>query len=326
MTETPTTSVLIRCMNEEAHIGRLLTGIQNQRLQPDRVVIVDSGSTDATLSIASHFDVDIIQIPSEEFSFGRALNRGLSETESDYVVLASAHVYPIYDDWLDRLVAPLGDEAIALSYGRQVAPPSSPYSERRLLAQWFPESSHRKVRTPFCNNANAAIKREIWEQVPYDEDLTGLEDLSWGKRVIELGYFLSYVAEAPIVHVHDETFGQIANRYRREAIAHKRIYPDQTLGLVSSARLCATNVFSDLLSAAADRERPTAAADIVRFRVAQFYGTRQGFSQAGPVEQDLLKRFYYPPDRGSDARAGSPGAKVIDYGGAEQESKVESDE
>ncbi|MCZ7627103.1 MAG: glycosyltransferase [Candidatus Methylomirabilis sp.] len=67
---TPACSLVIRCFNEEAHIGRLLTGIMAQTLKDVEIIVVDSGSTDATLSIASQYPVKILTITPEQFSFG----------------------------------------------------------------------------------------------------------------------------------------------------------------------------------------------------------------------------------------------------------------
>ncbi|WP_200895198.1 MULTISPECIES: glycosyltransferase [unclassified Methanosarcina] len=44
-------SIIIRCYNEEEHIGRLLSGITPQTVKDVEIILVDSGSTDATLSI-----------------------------------------------------------------------------------------------------------------------------------------------------------------------------------------------------------------------------------------------------------------------------------
>ena len=71
-------SLVIRCLNEEKHIGKLLAGVMEQTVKDVEVVVVDSGSTDATLSIASRFPVKIVNIKPEDFSFGYALNVGLS--------------------------------------------------------------------------------------------------------------------------------------------------------------------------------------------------------------------------------------------------------
>jgi rhamnosyltransferase len=307
-------AVVIRCHNEEAHIGRLLTGLMRQSRRPDEIVVVDSGSTDATLAIASAFPVEIHTIAPEDFSFGRALNLGLRATTAEVAVIASAHVYPLYETWIELLTAPFEDESIALTYGRQQAPESGRFSEHQLLARWFPTRSVARQRDPFCNNANAAIRRALWEHLPYDEDLTGLEDVAWAKSALSLGYFLSYVAEAPVVHVHHESFSQVVNRYRREAISHKRLYHEQRMSVVSALGLAAANIVGDLREAGRRGILREHAVEIAKFRTAQFAGTYQGFRQTGPVPQLLRQRFYYPPEaEHSEPPAGDDVGAAIDY-------------
>lgn len=307
-------AVVIRCRNEEAHIGRLLTGLMRQRQRPDEIIVVDSGSTDATVSIASAFPTQVVHILPEDFSFGRACNIGVEAAASDYVVFVSAHCYPLYETWIEELVAPFEDQDVALTYGRQTGPPDVRFSEQRLFDTWFPAESSRRQRHPFCNNANAAIRRRVWEDLKYDEYLTGLEDLDWAKRALDAGHILAYVAEAPVVHVHEETFAQVVNRYRREAIAHKQIYDDQRMHMIDAARLATANVLSDWLAAYRDRSTPRTYLSIGKFRVAQFYGTYKGFSQQGPVSALLKRRFYYPDQSSETRRQAPPGEhRPIDY-------------
>jgi glycosyltransferase involved in cell wall biosynthesis len=45
-------SVVIPALNEERHLGQLLSDLQHQSLRPDEIIIVDAGSTDATVDIA----------------------------------------------------------------------------------------------------------------------------------------------------------------------------------------------------------------------------------------------------------------------------------
>lgn len=308
-------TVIIRAFNEEAHIGRLLTGISKQTVQPDKVILVDSGSTDATVAIAEAFGATVVSIGRDEFSFGRALNRGIEVAASDLIVLASAHVYPIYDDWLECLLAPFGEsDQVGLSFGRQIAPPEGRFSERRLLERWFPAESRIYWDHPFCNNANAAIRRELWLDRPYDEQLTGLEDLAWAKGLLAEGGALAYAADATIVHVHEESFAQIVNRYRREALALKAIYPDQSLSVLAALRLGLANVAGDIFAATREgRILSHEPLSILQFRAAQFYGTFSGFSQASPVTESLKRRFYYPPGEQRADERHRPRGRAIDY-------------
>ncbi len=152
-------SIVIRAYNEEKHIGRLLEGIKQQTLKDVEIILVDSGSTDATVSIAESFGARIVRIPSAEFTFGRSLNFGVREATREFVVIASAHVYPVYPDWLESLLRPFQDERVALTYGKQRGPDSAKYSEQQIFHQWYPDASNSNQPTAFCNNANAAIRK-----------------------------------------------------------------------------------------------------------------------------------------------------------------------
>ena len=310
----PRLSVVIRCLNEEAHIGRLLVGIEQQRGVETDVVVVDSGSTDSTLAIARRFPVRIVHIEPSRFSFGRSLNLGFENAEADIVVAASAHVYPQRDDWLAHLARPFSDDSVALSYGRQVGAASSAFSEQMIFERWYPATSEPVQRHPFCNNANAAVRRSVWEGIRYDEELTGLEDLDWAKRAMASGHRVSYVAEAAVVHVHEQSPAQVVDRYRREAIAHRRIYDNQRMTSVEAGALGIVNIFGDLLAARRQRSALRDAKAIVSFRTAQFLGTYRGFAQEGTVPEELKKRFYYPPSlRGGPAPSVPPSGEPILY-------------
>ncbi len=287
-------SIVIRCLNEEEHIGRLLAGIRRQTLQPPEIIIVDSGSTDATLEIASRFPVRVLSIEPELFSFGRSLNLGCEAALGNIIVIASAHVYPVYDTLLAELVSGFDDPEVALIYGRQQGDDGTRYSERQIMEKWFPARSTARQEHPFCNNANAAIRRAVWERFPYNEELTGLEDLDWAKRARESGYHISYAAEAPVVHVHRESWRQIINRYRREAIAQRQIYGETRIGLPGTVALAGLNIVMDYYHAARERVLCRNLAAIPAFRTAQFWGTYRGFAQRGPVPSLLKRRFYYP--------------------------------
>jgi rhamnosyltransferase len=295
MPTSPKVSVIIRCFNEGKHIGRLLRGIEEQTVRDVEVIVVDSGSTDTTLEVVAKSRAKLVTLKPEEFSFGRALNLGCATASGDFLVIASAHVYPVYRTWLERLLAPLVDPTVALAYGRQRGDEArSKFSERQLFEQWFPRTSDMRQRQPFCNNANAAIRRTQWQMLPYDEEITGLEDLQWAKRVIALGYRLAYVADAEVVHLHEEGAAQVLNRYRREAIAMKKLYPSHSFSLTDFLVLTSANVLSDSYHALRQSLLKEHAREILRFRVLQFWGTYLGYAQKGPVSRELKSRFYYP--------------------------------
>ena len=290
-------SIVIRAYNEEKHIGRLLEGLRQQTLKDVEIILVDSGSTDQTVSIAEAFGARIVHIPSAEFTFGRSLNFGLRKATRELIVIASAHVYPVYPDWLETLLRPFEDEKVALTYGKQRGPVTAKYSEQQIYHQWYPNASNPSQTTAFCNNANAAIRKSLWEQNQYDETLTGLEDLAWAKWTQEHDYKIAYVAEAEIIHIHNETPRGVFNRYRREAMALRQIYPEAHFNFYDFIRLTLTNIFSDLWHAAREHVLWKNISSIFWFRFMQFHGTRLGHRETSLITPQLRETFYYARER-----------------------------
>ncbi len=287
-------SIVIRAYNEERHISRLLDGIAHQQKIDPEIILVDSGSTDQTVPIAARYPVKILHLNPRDFSFGHSLNLGIAATRHELIVIVSAHVYPVYPDWLERLLAPFNQEEIALSYGRQRGNEKTHFSEQQVFARWFPETSTLNQTHPFCNNANAAIRRNLWEKHPYDENLTGLEDLAWARWAKDQGHSIAYVAEAEVVHIHSETASGIYNRYRREAMAYKQIFPSEHFSISDFFNLTISNIATDFLTAARKKCLLQNIGKIIRFRTSQFWGTFQGYRRAGPLTAQLRETFYYP--------------------------------
>lgn len=309
----PSCSIVIRAFNEARHIERLLHGISQQTLRECEVIVVDSGSTDDTLAVVRRYPARVVTIRPEDFTFGRSLNAGIAGASGEMIVIASAHVYPVYPDWLEQLTRPLREPDVALVYGRQRGGPTTRFSERQVFAQWFPERSITRQSTPFCNNANAVIRRELWRRRAYSEDLPGLEDLEWATWAQSQGFHIAYQAEAEVVHIHEESLGAVFNRYRREGMALKAIRPHETFHLGDFLRLVGSNVASDLWHARREKALARQWPGILGFRLMQFWGTYRGFRQTGPLTSQLKRTFYYPRGFRSGSGSKTRGLEPIDY-------------
>lgn len=306
-------SIVIRAHNEAEHIARLLLGIGAQSVTPHQVILVDSGSTDETVAIAREAGAEIVRIDKAEFTFGRALNRGCAAATGDVLVFVSAHAYPVRSTWLEHLTAPFADERVVLSYGRQRGNSTNRFSEHQIFAQWFPAHSVCPQPHHFCNNANCAIRRSAWEELPYDEKLTGLEDLAWAKEARARGGWIAYVAEAEVIHVHDEPWEIIRNRYRREAMAMRAIDEHAHFTRGSLVGLLARTVVSDARAAARQGVLRQELGSIVRFRYNQLTGTYRGYNGPPEVSAQLRARFYYPGENGQPLGDGEGVDEAIDY-------------
>jgi len=288
-----TISIVIRALNEAAHLPTLFDSLEQQSVVADEVILVDSGSTDSSVAIAESRGAKIVHIPPGEFTFGRALNWGCDAAKGEILVFVSAHVYALSEHWLRDLVEPFTDKTIGVSYGGQTGDHRSNFAELQLLARWFPEVGTRDQDNSFCNNANCAVRRSLWEVTPYDESLPGLEDMAFARTIREAGHRIAYVPAAKIAHVHEESIKQTFNRYRREALAYQSVFGSQQMGLSQSLRLAGESIAKDGRAALAERrlgDVPSA----VGFRIAQFAGAFAGYRNDPTESRQIVRRMYYP--------------------------------
>ncbi len=102
--------VVIRARNEARYIGETLAAILDpEGLEPCQVVVVDSGSTDGTLTIVRGLLVRLIEIRPEEFTYGtHSRSVPPSARQASWTPL-SAHSTPVGPDWLRCLLEPFSN-------------------------------------------------------------------------------------------------------------------------------------------------------------------------------------------------------------------------
>lgn len=199
----PSVAVIIRTKNEEEFIRETLEAVSAQSKQPDEIIVVDSGSRDSTLQIASRFETIVVQIEPEEFTYGRALNIGFGRASSDVLVSLSADALPADEDWLAKLTGALKDRRTAGVYGRQTARAGTNLSEKRDLEIRY--SAERRVQSDdyFFSNVNSAIKKEVWDRIKFSESMPMAEDWDWARRAQAKGYSIVYEPDAVVFHSND---------------------------------------------------------------------------------------------------------------------------
>jgi len=216
----PETTILIRAFNEERWLPEVLEAIDRQRYRDFEVLLVDSGSVDRTRDIVAASRGRVVRLRSDDFTFGHSLNVGIQEARGSFIVILSAHAIPTDDQWLERLIAPLRRPDTAMVFGGQRGHALSKFSEARDFERIFPAKPQLMDDDHvFVNNANSAIRRDLWEVHQFDEGLPGLEDAEWAKYWIPLGKEVRYEPDASIFHVHTEMWAQVRHRFYREGIA-----------------------------------------------------------------------------------------------------------
>lgn len=288
-------SIVIRTYNEEKFLPELLEAIEAQECPFQfEVVIVDSGSTDKTLDIVSRSETNLVHIKKSDFSFGRSLNYGCKAATGEILVFISAHCIPTDNHWLKNLVSPFEDPKVALCYGRQVGNEISKFSENQVFAKYFPEDETKQQGGFFCNNANSAIRKGLWELRQFDEELTGLEDMDWAKHQYKNGFKIQYVASANIYHIHEESWKKIMIRYERESYALKEIMPEIHFNLIDMIWAIKRGILTDFQAAVKKKVLLSKLHQIFLFRVCQFYGSYKGNHIHRKLSKKKKQTYFYP--------------------------------
>lgn len=290
-------SIVFRALNEEKWFDQALQACKSQKLDNGlslEIVLVDSGSTDRTIEIAERHDCRIVHIPKSKFTFGRSLNWGCDAAMGEYLVLISAHCIPDHDRWLQNLIQPLIDGRAQYTYGRQIGHEVSKFSEKRLFAKHFPDFDMLPQEGFFCNNANSALLRSVWEEYKFDEEVTGLEDMVLGKNIVHDGHKIGYVANASVMHIHEESMSQVRRRYYREALTLRDIMPEVHVTPLDAIRYFTAGVFFDLIEAARSKSFFKHFSEIVGFRFMQFLGTYEGHNEHRRLSRAQKEAYFFP--------------------------------
>lgn len=231
--DRPTVSVVIPTLNAGRWLRGLLAALDRQQpAPPDEVVLVDSGSADDTLAIASaNPRVRVVRITS--FTHGGARNLGIREARGVVVALMTQDAEPADADWLARLIAPLEDPSIAAAYSRQIPRDDASPMERFFLADRFPagERSVRQFRgagvpvypDTFFSNVSSAARRETWMRFPFDETLIMSEDQQFVRDVLVARLAIAYEPASVVLHSHTYNLRQTFKRYFDSVVAFRQL-------------------------------------------------------------------------------------------------------
>jgi len=289
-------SVIIRTYNEERYLNQLLKSIGSQLINNHKIeiILVDSGSTDATLLIANSYNCTIKHINKNDFSFGRSLNIGCQSSNGDILIFISGHCIPFDEHWLLNLINPIINDNISLTYGRQIGGKDSKFSEKQIFEKYFPKESKLPQNNIFCNNANSAIVKSVWEKFKFDEDLTGLEDMHMAKNIINNKMLIGYVANSVVFHLHHENWLKIKNRFEREALALQKILPEVQFTFFDFLRFLFISFFFDIRASFKNKLFLNTFFEIIYYRTAQYWGSYKGNHLNRLLSKKIKDQYFYP--------------------------------
>jgi rhamnosyltransferase len=205
-------SIVILTKDAGDSFRTLLQRLFSQKFSGDyEVIVVDSGSTDNTLAVAQSFPVRMIKIRPEEFHHGKTRNLGAELSSGRILVYITQDALPLYDSWLRKLTEDLKEPQVAMVVGRQIPWHDTKPPEKFFYMYYFPEHKIEVLwgvsdyyrDNIFVSNVNSAIKRDIWQELKFSENIVRGEDKEFATRVLLAGWKIVYQPDAAVYHAHD---------------------------------------------------------------------------------------------------------------------------
>lgn len=210
-------SIVVPVRNAARTLPLCLPALARLNPAPSEIVLVDNGSTDDSLSALHAFQRDhsacaVLVLGESRRGASAARNAGIRAAKGEVVAFTDSDCSPD-PAWLDRLIKPFADPAIAASAGRILAAPARTTVEL-FSALYTLQSSGLPARydhwTPWEGGfptANLAVRKVILDQLRGFDEVVCLygEDYDLCARIYAQGGAIAYVPEAVVSHHHRTT-------------------------------------------------------------------------------------------------------------------------
>lgn len=225
-------SIIIPTYNAGTEFEKLALMIKKQTADIKQVLVIDSSSTDETVSIGNKYGYTVEIIPKSEFGHGKTRQYALKKVKTEIVVFLTQDAL-LYDEFsVENLVECLiSDEKIAAVYGRQL-----PYEKTGILGEFarfynypsiskinnFDDRKDKGIKTAFLSDSFSAYKKTLLNKIGGFPDVNFGEDTYVAAKLLMNGYKTAYCAEAKVYHSHGYSLLQDYKRSKEIGQFHKQ--------------------------------------------------------------------------------------------------------
>lgn len=207
-------TLYVPCYNAAKTLDECLKGVAAQSHPIDEILVIDDGSTDGTVSVASRHPVRIVRHPrnlglaaSRNTAFRAARNELVAAVDADVVLDAR---------WLANVMENFDDPAVAGACGRLIEKHHSALPDAWRAAHMPQHWGEKKIRNPhFLFGAdNLYRKGPVVGIGLYDEGCrTNFEDVDMGMRLAGAGETTVYDPSAVAHHLKRDTITSLLRAY-----------------------------------------------------------------------------------------------------------------
>jgi rhamnosyltransferase len=230
-TTRPGISVLIRTYNSARTLDDVLKRLPLE--EHDELIIVDSGSTDSTISLAHSYHARIVRL-GRPFNYSAALNRGFEHSKNEWVLVISSHAIPQSPDLIERVrsFATIASTDFVVGYGIcHLAAPDVPTHDERVGEPL--ETQLRSLHvSQIGGNGLAVYKKSAWLQHNFDEAIVTAEDLEWFLWSQSKGYKAAKIAGANAIYRNQGSLTHMFSKGWNEVKQAKLLLPSYSDSII----------------------------------------------------------------------------------------------
>lgn len=215
-------SVIIPTRNAEVYMESLMDCLNKQSYSPLEVILVDSESTDQTVSIAEAKGARTLKVKQREFDHGGTRNLAARQAKGEYILFLSQDALPTDEKYVENLIAGFREEQVVMVSARQIPKADANPVEQLTRSFNYPEESFTRgaediprlgIKAYFFSDVCSAYRKDFFETMGgFESPILTNEDMLMAARALKAGYRIGYCAEAKVYHSHNFSLKQ---HYRR---------------------------------------------------------------------------------------------------------------
>lgn len=234
----PKVLVVIPCFNEAAHIEQCLTALLQQDYPKElvNIVVVDNGSTDNSVALASEFPVRVEV--KKGGKVGGVRNYGASVCPSDILAFIDADCVAS-PQWIASAVEALtyGDDVGAVG-GNCLLRENPSWVEKG----WVLDNQPKEGVTNSLAGSSFLLMRSTFNSVGgFDENINAGEDTKLSKNVLVLGMQVKFLEACAVVHLG---YPSSYRGFLKRQFWHASSYRKSNYGLLQDKTFLAVVIFT----------------------------------------------------------------------------------
>ena len=210
-----TIDVIIPTYRPNEDFPRLLTGLMQQEVLPEKIIIMNTGEAFWKKEWEEKFPIlEVHHLEKSEFDHGGTRKKAATLSQGDIMVFMTQDALPANKKLLGNLLQPfLTQKKVGAAYARQLPKADCCFLERYTRSFNYPAGSCIRreedvkkygIKTYFCSNVCAAYLKKVYEKIGgFPERAIFNEDMIYAGNMVKAGYEIAYAADAQVYHSHN---------------------------------------------------------------------------------------------------------------------------